>query len=77
MSTYNASDTCKSGGTGTCYTTANNVDTFAGFSADVTNTAAIKFTVEAMITDRAIYMENWMIVHMVKQGTRVIGFLGW
>ena len=75
--TYNAEVTCQAGGTGACCTTANNVDTLAGFSAIVTNPATITFIVEAMITDRTIYMDDWMIVHMVKQGTRLIGLMGW
>lgn len=77
LTTYNADGTCQPGGTGTCYSTVNNVDTLAGFSAIVTNPAAIIFTVEAMITDRTYIATDWIIVHMIKQGTRVIGFMGW
>ena len=77
LSAYNADTTCQPGGSGACYTIANNVDTIAGFSADVTIPSAITFTVEAMITDRTYLASDWMIVHVIKQGTLVVGFMGW
>ena len=76
LTSYNADVTCQTGGTGACYTITNNVDTLAVFSAVVTNPAAITFTVVAMITDRS-YISNWMVVHMIRVGTRMIGFYSW
>ena len=74
--TFDSDPTCQTGGSGACYTSSYDVVTLPVFSADVTNPAAITFTIESMIIDRS-YISDWMVVHMIKVGIKVIGFYSW
>ena len=73
---YDSDPTCQTGGSGACYTSSYNVDDLPVFSADVANPASITFTIESMIIDRS-YISDWMVVHMIKVGIKVIGFYSW